>query len=110
MMSLRKLIVIIVLVVLSLSGIRLVFIALVSNASGLSPAQGLLDLRGQDLDSIRTIPLNGEWEFIPGVLLMDDVRGDASAGGEPSYVQVPGAGRRRRDPRSGMVHTGCASY
>lgn len=91
MMSLRKLIIIIVLVVLSLSGIRLGFISLVPNASGLRPVQGLLDLRGQDLDSIRTIPLNGEWEFIPGVLLMDEFRGDASSGRGPSYVQVPGS-------------------
>ncbi|MGG3836905.1 ATP-binding protein [Paenibacillus thiaminolyticus] len=91
MMSLRKLIVIIVLVVLSLSGIRLAFIALLSDASGLSPVQGLLDLRGQDVDSMRTIPLNGEWEFIPGALLTDDYRGAASSDDEPSYVHVPGS-------------------
>lgn len=86
MMSLRKLIVIIVLVVLSLSGIRLAFIALLPDASGLSPVQGLLDLRGQDLDSMRIIPLNGEWEFIPGVLLADDLRSAASSGDELSRI------------------------
>ncbi|WP_374016771.1 hypothetical protein ABU162_21390 [Paenibacillus thiaminolyticus] len=93
MMTLRKLIVIIVLVVLSLSGIRLAFIALLPDASGLSPVQGLIDLRGQDLDSMRIIPLNGEWGFIPGVLLEDDLHGAASSGGEPSYDHVPGSWR-----------------
>ncbi|RJG19123.1 hypothetical protein [Paenibacillus thiaminolyticus] len=39
---------------------------------------------------MRIIPLNGEWEFIPGVLLGDDLRSPASSGDEPSYVYVPG--------------------
>lgn len=53
--------------------------------------QGVLDLRGVDLERYGTIPLDGEWEFYPGQLRTgDDFAGVAAASASKRYVRVPG--------------------
>jgi len=52
---------------------------------------GVLDLRGMEFESGRTLTLDGEWEFHPGVFL---ISGNSPArentGQGPALVQVPG--------------------
>lgn len=61
---------------------------------------GVLDLRGHQTDHGRTLALDGEWEFHPGVFLMSGAapsREDA----EPRFIRVPGiwnAAMRPEDP------------
>lgn len=53
--------------------------------------QGVLDLRGVDLERSGTIPLDGEWEFYPGELRAgSDFAASAAAPGSERYVPVPG--------------------
>ncbi len=54
-----------------------------------SAVQGVLDLRGWDLEHSRSLALDGEWEFYPGALLShEDARSQPA--GNPNYVEVPG--------------------
>nr|WP_088830181.1 ATP-binding protein [Paenibacillus tyrfis] len=51
--------------------------------------QGVLDLRGWNLEHSRTLMLDGEWEFYPGAFLShEDLRSPSA--GHPNVVQVPG--------------------
>lgn len=53
-------------------------------------ADGVLDLRGWDIDNQPTIPLDGEWEFYPGVLLgSSDFEKTNEI--EKTLLQVPGS-------------------
>lgn len=59
---------------------------------------GVLDLRGRDMAQGKTLTLDGEWEFYPGVFLLSGgaereasgQTGEANAGGEARIVRVPG--------------------
>ncbi len=51
--------------------------------------QGVLDLRGWDLEHSRSLTLDGEWEFYPGAFLSrKDI--ESLSAGQPKVVQVPG--------------------
>ncbi|WP_100085742.1 ATP-binding protein [Paenibacillus elgii] len=51
--------------------------------------QGVVDLRGWNLEHSRTLMLDGEWEFYPGAFLShEDLRSPSA--GRPNVVQVPG--------------------
>ncbi|MFF2480298.1 ATP-binding protein [Paenibacillus sp. NPDC058071] len=50
---------------------------------------GVLDLRGFDLNNSPSLFLNGEWQFYPGKLAtLEDIRKDSD---QPVLVQVPGS-------------------
>ncbi|MGG1662724.1 ATP-binding protein [Brevibacillus sp. NRS-1366] len=51
--------------------------------------QGVLDMRGWDFESSRSIPLDGEWEFYPKALLSQrDIMKKSRQ--DSQYVEVPG--------------------
>jgi sensor histidine kinase YesM len=61
--------------------------------------QGVLDLRGWDFSSKRTIQLNGEWELYPEALVLnEDMR---SSGEGRQYIQVPGDWEGTIDEQTG---------
>ncbi|WP_135557041.1 hypothetical protein [Paenibacillus cymbidii] len=70
----------------AITGIRLVWIAVMAPPSHPYAIQGALDLTKWDLSSNRAIPLNGEWDFYPYALYMQDPGKLA----RPDLLRVPG--------------------
>lgn len=76
-----------ILLLIILSGLRLVLTNPYSLAHPPRAQQGVLDLRGTPLDNWHTLPLDGEWEFYPGRLILSEPSGAVP----PAYIQVPGS-------------------
>ncbi|MCU6709976.1 ATP-binding protein [Paenibacillus sp. J5C_2022] len=76
MMRKRKyaFIIVIILFLSMLTGGRLVWLELFKPGDQPFASQGKLDLRGWDASAGKTVTLDGEWRFYPGVLLMSDNR------------------------------------
>jgi len=91
MMTKRKTIVIIGVLIVVLTAIRLVWITLQATPHNQPKAvQGVLDLRGWDFKKTGPLKLNGEWEFYPGRLIMANPQGAAPPEpAERQYIQVP---------------------
>ncbi|MGP0580174.1 ATP-binding protein [Paenibacillus peoriae] len=51
---------------------------------------GILDLKGLDLQQIKTLPLNGEWEFYPGTLSSPAELNSLLMKKQRQTIQVPG--------------------
>lgn len=75
-----------------ITGIRLVWLSFQMPIDQPHAVKGVLDLREWDLPSKETLTLNGEWEFFPSQLLMQnsDSSSSTSADLEHNYIQVPG--------------------
>ncbi|WP_229106624.1 ATP-binding protein [Paenibacillus sp. 1001270B_150601_E10] len=88
MMTKRKLIITSLFFLCILSVIRIVWLEIHSSPDHPTAVQGKLDLRDFDLKELRSITLDGEWEFYPKQFLIgEDLENTAYL---RSYIQVPG--------------------
>ncbi|WP_244213833.1 hybrid sensor histidine kinase/response regulator [Paenibacillus barcinonensis] len=62
---------------------------------------GVMDLRGVDLQQMPVMYLNGEWELYPNELLTSQQLADQGEGAKGSVVQVPGDWRNILKPDGG---------
>ncbi|QMV45199.1 response regulator [Cohnella cholangitidis] len=95
----RKVLLITIAFLMILTGIRLTWMALQAPPAHPHAVQGVLDLRGWNFDSKRSITLDGEWEFFPQRLIMQeglDLENDL----RPDYIQVPGKWKPSLSPDS----------
>src|SRR5690606_31700578 len=73
--------------ILMVTGIRLVWVFWNAPEDQPTASQGVMDLRGWDLDRSKPMVLKGQWEFYPNVFLMRDAE---SWDVQPSFLDVPG--------------------
>ncbi|PYI54044.1 hybrid sensor histidine kinase/response regulator [Paenibacillus flagellatus] len=91
-MTKTKILLITALFLMTLSGLRLLWVASHMPPGHPEAVRGVLDLRGWDFDNGKPIPLDGEWAFFPGQWMMSDVRTADPAGSNGGvYLPVPGA-------------------
>lgn len=86
----RKVITITLIFVTVLTLIRLGWIYTQQPIAHPAPVEGYLDLRDWDFQSARSISLDGEWEFYPGVLLMQGMDLPTDYKQKLQYIHVPG--------------------
>ncbi|WNS45188.1 ATP-binding protein [Paenibacillus sp. MMS20-IR301] len=72
--------------ILLLLGCRLIWSMVNSTPDHPQVSEGILDMRGWDVEQSHSIPLQGEWEFYPDQLLGHNGFPGRNAG----YIQVPG--------------------
>lgn len=87
-MSKKKLILIIVLFLISITTIRLTwlnYITTLEQVEAPMAVNGVLDLQNVELSSDRTMTLDGEWELFPNEFMSSGVY----ASSESDYIQVP---------------------
>ena len=89
----KKIFLILVLFLFSITGIRLIFLSYQIPLDHPKAIRGILDLRGWTIPHHRTIALNGEWEFSPSQFIAPDSKAAVSDRNAPeaAYIQVPGA-------------------
>ncbi|RAV21124.1 ATP-binding protein [Paenibacillus contaminans] len=89
MTTMKRVLLITVLFVAALTGLRLFWIGLIAPSADGQAVQGQLDLRNWDFGSNRTVALNGEWEFYPHRLLLENKETDYSGQPDGEFVQIP---------------------
>ncbi|MBP1996023.1 ATP-binding protein [Paenibacillus eucommiae] len=89
MMTKRNVVLITGLFLLILTGIRLAWITFYMTPDHPSAIQGELDMRGWDFKIERSVALDGEWEFYPHTLFMQN-SDTISSLEEKTFIQVPG--------------------
>lgn len=67
-----------------------------------APVNGVLDLRGLDLDTSPSFSLDGEWQFYPGAFVTR--QGEPAVESSPSSIQVPGDWSSALHPDSGSSY------
>ncbi|GFZ85404.1 hypothetical protein GCM10008018_34380 [Paenibacillus marchantiophytorum] len=87
-MTKRKIWLISIAFLLILTGLRLMWFSAHKTPVYPQAVQGVLDLRNETLSDRDTIPLDGEWEFIPNILA-EPAADLPHAQDSSSYVQVP---------------------
>ncbi|CAH1217920.1 Sensor histidine kinase RcsC [Paenibacillus auburnensis] len=92
-MTKKKLIAVIVLFLMGITGLRFLWISIHPLPLPLKAVQGVLDLRDTPFSDDKIYSLRGEWEIYPGKLLPSGSRARSapSPGTNPSYIQVPGS-------------------
>lgn len=92
-MTKKKLIVVIVLFLIGLTGLRFLWIGIHPLPVPLKALQGVLDLRGPPFPDDKIYSLGGEWELYPGTLLAPTSRTHTVISPETkrSYIHVPGS-------------------
>lgn len=92
MVSKKKMILILAVFIIVITGIRLAWYSYLKPADPPQAANGVLDLRGWTIPMHRTFMLNGEWEFAPYKLLTSGASPELSAlhQAEMTYIKVPG--------------------
>lgn len=75
--------------ILMMTAGRLVWLALFKPSGQPYAANGSLDLRGWDASSNKTLALDGEWEFYPGMLLMSKEQEQESVPEAVQRINVP---------------------
>ncbi|KOS04046.1 hybrid sensor histidine kinase/response regulator [Paenibacillus polymyxa] len=71
-------------------GLRLLWFDYYHNQDYPRAKAGILDLRGLNLQEIKTLPLNGEWEFYPGTLSSPAELKSLFMQKQRQTIQVPG--------------------
>ncbi|WP_336077850.1 hybrid sensor histidine kinase/response regulator [Paenibacillus sp. 203] len=71
-------------------GLRLLWFDYYHNQDYPRAKAGILDLRGLNLQEIKTLPLNGEWEFYPGTLSSPAELKSLLMQKQRQSIQVPG--------------------
>ncbi|MFC0216016.1 ATP-binding protein [Paenibacillus chartarius] len=75
----------------AITGLRLTVYSILRPVEHPPAIEGVLDLRGWDWPSDRTISLNGEWDFYPNQLVASsDRHQDPASNTGNTYIQVPG--------------------
>ncbi|MFD2170501.1 ATP-binding protein [Tumebacillus lipolyticus] len=99
------------LLLVTLSGLRFVWMDLFPDQNQISIKNGQLDLREWNADDRGILLLDGEWEFYPSQLLLDRSRQQVSGEREPELISVPN-GWNETLPGEGEASTpyGFASY
>lgn len=87
-MTKNKLLIIIGIFILSLLGIRLLWLGLNTTPEHPKAIQGILDLRHWEFDNKRSIPLDGEWEYYPNQFIQSN--SESLKQSNINYLQVPG--------------------
>ncbi|WP_249897235.1 ATP-binding protein [Paenibacillus sp. PK3_47] len=92
-MTKKKLIGLIILFLVGLTGLRMLWFHIHPLPIPLQASQGVLDLRGSPFSENRIYTLKGQWEFHPGTLLAPDGSSldDLSPAANGSYINVPGS-------------------
>jgi two-component system sensor histidine kinase ChiS len=75
--------------ILILIGIRMMWISLQLTPAQPHAVQGQLDLRSWDFNNSRSITLNGEWEFYPNRLIMQESKSSVVDLNGINYIKVP---------------------
>lgn len=88
---------------------RLVWVELFKPSGQSYAVNGLLNLRDGNEGAGRTITLDGEWEFYPGVFLMSDGSDQAPLEFSPQSIDVPSDWSTRLQP-NGSSPYGFGSY
>lgn len=81
-----KVILIILLFILILTSFRLIWLGVFNTPEHPTASQGVLDLRDWELDSKRTIRLDGEWAYYPNQFIAFE---ESEAISSPHYLKVP---------------------
>lgn len=89
MMKKFKLPIVILLFIVLLTSLRLMWITSFTNTEQPPIVKGEFDLRNWDYTSDATVTLDGEWEFYPSVLLMDEHHPSTTSNTHTSYIHVP---------------------
>lgn len=108
MKKLRFFIIIAIFISLMVMG-RLAWINLFRLSEQPYAVNGIVDLRGWEASEDKTITLDGEWEFYPGVLLISDDAGREQPGGLGHIVDVPSGWNQWMQPGAATPY-GFGSY
>lgn len=90
MMTKGKLLIVIGMFLVILTGARLIWIVSFSSTDQPNAVNGVMDLRKWDAAEGRTLTLDGQWEFYPSVMLMNSGGLQGSYGEKAKLIQVPG--------------------
>ncbi|MFD1266080.1 ATP-binding protein [Paenibacillus motobuensis] len=90
MKTLRKVILPIFIFSLILTAVRILWISVQASPEHPGAVQGQLDLRDWDFSKNQTLTLDGEWEFYPYTLLMQNHAEPKDLTQDRQFIQVPG--------------------
>lgn len=111
MKTLRKVILPIFIFFLILTAIRIVWIGSQASPEHPGAVQGQLDLRDWDFSKNRTVTLDGEWEFYPYTLLMQNHAEPQELIQDRQFIQVPGSWHSALSTDENSINTiGYGSY
>lgn len=88
-MTKRKLLLIIALFLMVLTGFRILWVIIPNHPIQPQLAKGVLDLRDKQLNQNKLFILDGQWEFYPN-LLLPSFNEQSQTTAPPQYIQVPG--------------------
>lgn len=88
-MNKKKIILIVSLFVLILTGSRILWLDLLNNTNQPYAVKGQIDLREWDFNDNHSITLDGEWEFYPYTWLINEKQPIKGARNNLSYIHVP---------------------
>ncbi len=88
-MKKKKIVLIISLFIVFLTGSRILWFQLFSNTHQPHVVKGELDLRKWNFNDGHLVTLDGEWEFYPYTWLMDKESSLEASKDNPTYIQVP---------------------
>lgn len=86
----RRVILIIGLFFLALTGVRSIWLLLLAPSPSTPATQGVLDLRTWDYDADQAITLQGEWEFYPHTFIRENPSDRLSTRVDREIAEVPG--------------------
>lgn len=90
-------------------GLRLLWFDYYHNQDYPQAKAGILDLRGVNLQQIKTLPLNGEWEFYPGTLSSPAELKSLLMQKQRQTIQVPGLWSESVSPKDHKAY-GVGTY
>jgi signal transduction histidine kinase len=89
-MKKSSILIIALLYIAGLSGLRMLWMHAFDNTLPQDIKNGLIDLRGWDAKNGGILSLDGQWEFYPFQLIMDDGQSAGADPGPASLIHVPG--------------------
>ncbi|MGZ0039357.1 ATP-binding protein [Paenibacillus ottowii] len=108
-MNKRNFFLITLLFLIVIIGLRLLWFDYYHNQDYPRAKAGILDLRGVNLQQIKTLPLNGEWEFYPGTLSSPAELKSLLMQKQRQTIQVPGLWSESVSPKDHKAY-GVGTY
>lgn len=107
-MSKRKIVLILFVFVLVLTGLRVAWLNIYQAPSSPQAREGVIDLQNWEFTDHQTITLDGEWEFYPNQFLAPDTLDSESFISKGSLVAVPGSWEKAIS--DGQTNQGFGTY
>lgn len=109
MITKRKIILIVALFLAFLTAFRFMWLHFYASPHHPFAAEGVLDVRDWDAFNDHSLSLDGEWEFYPNVLLMQNKEDHSSLQAKKGLIEVPGKWNHSLQPDTPQVF-GHGSY